>query len=82
MDSLADFVDQLNAEATGAVPPPKGFPILRNFYDNSTGALKWKKPASGYDIPGQISTHSTGQRLSCPYKPPTGSDTMPEHVAC
>ena len=42
MDSLTDFVEQLNAEATAAVPPPTGFPTLGDFNDNSTGALKWK----------------------------------------
>ena len=42
MDRLTDFVDQLNAEATAAVPPPTGFPTLGDFNDYSTGALKWK----------------------------------------
>ena len=44
MESLTDFIDQLSAEATTAVPPPTttGFPSLEDFNDNSTGALKWK----------------------------------------
>ena len=42
VDSLTDFVDQLSAEATAAVPLPTGFPTLGDFDDNSTGALSGK----------------------------------------
>ena len=42
MDSLTDFVDQLSAEATAAVPPATGFPTLGDFNDNLMGELKWK----------------------------------------
>ena len=41
-DSLTDFIDQLNAEATAAVAPPTVFPSRGDFNDSSTGALKWK----------------------------------------
>ena len=42
MDSLTDFVDQLSAEATTALPPPTVFPTLGDFNNNATGALKRK----------------------------------------
>ena len=42
MDSLADIVDHLSAEAAATVPPPTGFPSLGYCNDNATGALKWK----------------------------------------
>ena len=42
MDNLTDFVVQLSAEATAAIPPPTGFPTLGDVNDNSTGALKWR----------------------------------------
>ena len=42
MDSLTDFVDQLSAEATSAIPPSIGITTLGDFNDNSTVALKLK----------------------------------------
>ena len=43
-------MDSLSAEATEAVPLPTGFPTLGD------GRTQVERAASGYDIPGQIST--------------------------
>ena len=85
MDILADFVDQLNAESTEAVPPPTGFPPLGDFNDNPTGALKWKDLLVDmiYQLRSARSIHTVRDNVyPIPTKPPNDSVTMPGHEAC